>query len=203
MKAGIELNINEHNVKKAARRLQERLADIGVELKLGQAYEALAAVTGDRDWPSLKSRLVRQGRRQESTGVAPAASLAEGLGHAVRVAQDSGALDTSVAERLRLAAQGDREAVWELAAACGHVPVVTIDAGAEAERWLKSSLADNLDLLREATGRDDPLTKEGMAQMAAEFAAERDYDRRAIGDFFSDWVNDEFYEKGLRPTWPR
>lgn len=47
--------------RKAARGIQRRMKEIGVELSLGQAYEAVAAASGFRNWATMSAGLDADG----------------------------------------------------------------------------------------------------------------------------------------------
>lgn len=92
------------SAKRAANAILERMRALGLDMKLGQAYEALAASAGYRNWATMKASLECPDK--------PAVASAETQANA----------------------EIGPEKAMRLAASCGYVPVVWIDVEAEAER---------------------------------------------------------------------
>lgn len=53
------VEITHENAKLKAKALQDRYRDLGIELKLGQAYEAIATISGFKNWHVMKVSLER------------------------------------------------------------------------------------------------------------------------------------------------
>lgn len=161
------------SAKRTAAAILDRMRSLGVEMKLGQAYEAAAAAAGYRNWATMKSEIegAPASARPETTA---AASLTEALQLASRTA----GLPQEHARTLQSAANGDKDAVMQLAAHCGYVPVVFIDLEAEADRIRG--------LLEKSSGKE--LSSETLRGFALEFATGRTEDDRMYSDFFDDWL---------------
>lgn len=184
----VDISIDERNAKKIAKALQDRFAELGIEVKLGQAYEAMASMAGFRNWHALKARI--DGAECEVAPTLAAAPSKSGLADALWAAafkgEEDGTVGAAEAKMLIKASQGDADAVSQLASACGHVPVVMIDVDAEIDRWHGAFAS----FLQASTGSEAPFNRENMTEAAKEFAVTTGYSRAALGDFFNDWLHE-------------
>ena len=194
----VSIKVDEQDSKRIAKALQARFADLGIEIKLGQAYEALAAVAGLRDWNTMKAQLeVAPSKAAPPSGVT-LPPLADALWAAATQGERDGTIGKNEAAVLVKASQGDKEALKQLSASCGHVSVVTIDVDAEVERWhgaFEEFLVKN-------TGQRKPFSREVMTEAAVEFAEGTEYSRSAIADFFHDWLYERVTESGRTISGP-
>jgi len=179
-----KVTIDYENYGRLARALQQRLGALGVEVKLGHAYEALAALAGDANWHVLKARIIGGGGDGAPDDIPAERSLASALEAAAFSALQSGTLSAEEAQTLFDAAQGNKEAVCRLAADCGHVVVASLDVREEVRRW--NAYPDGF--VEKHAGAREPFDFDNMKKLVSEFSQGMDYTRSATGDFFSDWL---------------
>jgi len=166
----VTISIDENNVAEIAKSLQKRFREIGIDVKLGQAYDAVAAMAGFRNWHVMKAAL--QERPQAGSGNG---NLAKSLALAAEAGMKTGAIAERDARRLKAASEGDPDSLRRLGADCGLLPFIFFDIEEELARQRKIG---------------SHMSRDELVEFSLEYSANLSAGKAAYSDFFADWLHD-------------